>query len=250
MIDGNPTVTYSEGLNMGYRWYDANNKTPAFEFGYGLSYTTFTITNPSVSPGANGTYVVSATVTNTGKLAGAEVAQAYVGMPASTGEPPKRLVGFQKISLAAGASQVVKIAIDPNSASHPLGTGIRTRSSGSTRAVLTRCIWVTRPESLLRRAPLVSRPGLSTRASGCVKRRHVPHELHWPDAMRFLFIASVKDLRLSSRTVFASPPVQFVGPAYHALSWDRSCTTFSESRQQCCWDRLQSPRRWHLIGHL
>ncbi|WP_240975719.1 beta-glucosidase family protein [Paraburkholderia aromaticivorans] len=122
MIDGNPTVTYSEGLNMGYRWYDANNKTPAFEFGYGLSYTTFTITNPSVSPGANGTYVVSATVTNTGKLAGAEVAQAYVGMPASTGEPPKRLVGFQKISLAAGASQVVKIAIDPNSASHPLGT--------------------------------------------------------------------------------------------------------------------------------
>jgi beta-glucosidase len=122
MVNGSPTVSYSEGLNMGYRWYDANNKVPAFEFGYGLSYTTFTITNPSVSQGANGTYVVSATVTNTGKLAGAEVAQAYVGMPASTGEPPKRLVGFQKVSLAAGASQVVNIVIDPNSANHPLGT--------------------------------------------------------------------------------------------------------------------------------
>jgi len=122
MVDGSPTVTYSEGLNMGYRWYDANNKVPAFEFGYGLSYTTFTITKPSVTPGANGTYVVSATVTNTGKLAGAEVAQAYVGMPVSSGEPPKRLVGFQKVSLAAGASQAVNIVIDPNAANHPLGT--------------------------------------------------------------------------------------------------------------------------------
>lgn len=137
LISGVPTVTYSEGLDMGYRWYDATNKTPAFEFGFGLSYTTFSVQNPAVSSGGNGTYNVTATVTNSGKVAGAEVVQVYAGLPASTGEPPKRLVGFQKVNLNPGASQTVTINVDPNASNHPLSTWDRnaqqwTPASGQT----------------------------------------------------------------------------------------------------------------------
>ncbi|MDR8075984.1 glycoside hydrolase family 3 C-terminal domain-containing protein [Burkholderia cenocepacia] len=121
-VNGVPTVTYTEGLNMGYRWYDAMGKQPAFEFGFGLSYTTFAIRNAAVSPGSNGTYNVTASVANTGKVAGAEVVQVYVGLPASSGEPPKRLVGFQKVFLNPGASQTVTVNIDPKATNHPLST--------------------------------------------------------------------------------------------------------------------------------
>lgn len=118
------TVDYSEKLNIGYRWYDANNVAPAFPFGYGLSYTTFTVTSPSVS--ANGSkYDVKATVKNTGSKTGSEVVQVYVTLPAGADsigakQPPKRLVGFKKVELAAGASQDVTITIDPAASNHPL----------------------------------------------------------------------------------------------------------------------------------
>jgi beta-glucosidase len=118
------TVEYTEKLNIGYRWYDANNVTPAFAFGHGLSYTTFTVTSPGVTANG-GKYDVKATVTNTGAKAGAEVVQVYVTLPAgadSVGakQPPKRLVGFKKVELAAGASQDVTITIDPAASNHPL----------------------------------------------------------------------------------------------------------------------------------
>lgn len=115
------TVEYTEGLKIGYRWYDANNVTPAFEFGHGLSYTTFTVTSPSVA--ANGSkYDVKATVMNTGSRAGSEVVQVYVSLPAGSdvAQPPKRLVGFTKVELAAGASKDVTITIDPAASNHPL----------------------------------------------------------------------------------------------------------------------------------
>ncbi|WP_322052925.1 beta-glucosidase family protein [Paraburkholderia bannensis] len=121
-IDGKPTVTYAEGLSMGYRWYDAMAKAPAFPFGYGLSYATFKLVNPSVVSNANGTYSASVVVTNTASVAGAEVAQVYVALPSSTGEPPKRLVGFQKITLAPGASRTVTFTLDPAATNHPFGT--------------------------------------------------------------------------------------------------------------------------------
>jgi beta-glucosidase len=118
------TVTYTELLNMGYRWYDANNVVPAFPFGYGLSYTTFTVTNPGVAA-SGATYNVTATVTNTGSKAGSEVVQVYVTLPAGASsvgvaQPPKRLVGFTKVALAAGASQTVAITINPAASNHPL----------------------------------------------------------------------------------------------------------------------------------
>lgn len=124
---GQQTVEYTEKLNIGYRWYDANNVTPAFAFGHGLSYTTFSVTNKGITtPGAgDGKYYVSASVANTGARAGSEVVQVYVSLPPSADsvgdkQPPKRLVGFQKIRLDKGASAEVKIAIDPAASNHPL----------------------------------------------------------------------------------------------------------------------------------
>lgn len=125
MVNDRPTVTYSEGLNIGYRWYDAMEVEPRFPFGYGLSYTSFALSNLSVSPTvSDGTQpiIVSVDVQNTGKREGAEVAQVYVSMPAILNQPPKRLINFEKVLLDAGEKKTVTMTIDPQSASHPLGT--------------------------------------------------------------------------------------------------------------------------------
>jgi len=122
---GMPTrVEYSEGLRIGYRWFDANAVKPRFPFGYGLSYTTFTLTNLAVSPhvaSATTPITVSVRVTNTGKRRGAEVPQVYLGLPSDAGEPPKRLVAFRKVWLEPGQSTTVRMTIDPRAASHPFG---------------------------------------------------------------------------------------------------------------------------------
>jgi beta-glucosidase len=115
-------VSYSEGLDIGYRWYDAQNITPQYCFGFGLSYSTFIISNVVVTPATNGVQpvTVTATVTNTGTMYGAEVVQVYLGFPETLGEPPRRLVGFQKIWLSPGQSGPVTITIDPAATSYPL----------------------------------------------------------------------------------------------------------------------------------
>jgi beta-glucosidase len=101
----NGTVQYSEGIDVGYRWYDANHLTPLFPFGYGLSYTTFSFSNLSISAlPQGGAATVTATVTNTGSRAGADVAQLYVTDPAASGQPPRQLEGFARVSLQPGAS--------------------------------------------------------------------------------------------------------------------------------------------------
>jgi beta-glucosidase len=104
----NGTVQYSEGVNVGYRWYNAQKLTPLYPFGYGLSYTSFSFSNLKVgSLAAGGPATVTATVTDTGSVAGADVAQLYVTDPAASGQPPLQLEGFQRVSLAPGASQTV-----------------------------------------------------------------------------------------------------------------------------------------------
>ena len=126
----NGQVDYSEGIDVGYRYYDADNQTPLFPFGYGLSYTNFsyshldvssrTVQNSTSNPGAtscdcNGEsstqVTVSAKVTNTGKVAGSDVAQLYLGDPSSTGEPPRQLKGFQKVTLKPGQSTTVRFTL-------------------------------------------------------------------------------------------------------------------------------------------
>jgi beta-glucosidase len=113
-----------EGYNVGYKWYDVKGFTPLFPFGYGLSYTTFSITTPAIVNNLSSTtlpnFQVTFNLANTGAVAGAEVAQVYLGLPASTNEPPKRLVGWQKVQLSAGASQAVTIEVDQNDSSHPM----------------------------------------------------------------------------------------------------------------------------------
>lgn len=117
-------VEYSEGLEIGYRWFDAQDIQPLFPFGYGLSYTTFALSDIAVAPAAidgSAPVRVTLTVRNTGKIEGAEVPQVYLGFPAGAGEPPKRLVGFEKVWLQPGESRRVEITIDPAASSHPFG---------------------------------------------------------------------------------------------------------------------------------
>ena len=104
-------VSYDEGVKVGYKWYDAEKKTVLFPFGYGLSYTTYKYTGLSVTQ--DKTVKVSFTLSNTGARAGAEIAEVYASLPASAQEPPKRLVGFSKVKLEAGAKQTVTVEIDP-----------------------------------------------------------------------------------------------------------------------------------------
>ncbi|MEO8623681.1 MAG: glycoside hydrolase family 3 C-terminal domain-containing protein, partial [bacterium] len=122
---GSYTVEYSEGLQIGYRSFDARAVAPLFPFGHGLTYTTFAISDVSVNPRvADGVQpiTVELTVRNTGHRRGAEVPQVYIAFPSSAAEPPKRLVGFEKVWLDAGQKRRVRITIDPRAANHPLGT--------------------------------------------------------------------------------------------------------------------------------
>jgi beta-glucosidase len=103
-------VKYVEGLKVGYKWYDAEHKPVLFPFGYGLSYTTYSYSDLKVN--SSGTSV-SFMVTNTGTRTGEEIAEVYAALPASAGEPPKRLVGWRKVALDGGDTKDVTVAINP-----------------------------------------------------------------------------------------------------------------------------------------
>jgi len=110
----NGTVTYAEGLLVGYRWFDTKNIEPQFPFGFGLSYTTFKYSYLKLIPGDGMNEIVTAQfeIENTGKVAGAEVAQLYVHQknPALL-RPEKELKGFQKVFLKPGEKQMVSIPL-------------------------------------------------------------------------------------------------------------------------------------------
>jgi len=97
---------YREQLNVGYRWYATHQVTPRFAFGFGLSYTTFSLSGLTIT----GRQVASQ-LKNTGSVGGAEVVQLYLGFPSSAGEPPIQLKGFNKVFLAPGASQTVSFTL-------------------------------------------------------------------------------------------------------------------------------------------
>ncbi|RAW00060.1 glycoside hydrolase family 3 C-terminal domain-containing protein [Pseudochryseolinea flava] len=106
---------YKEGIFVGYRYYDQNKVAPAYPFGYGLSYTTFEFGKASATKADGGNVVVKVTVKNTGKVAGAEVVQAYVSASETKIErAPKELKGFKKVFLQAGESKEVEITLDQN----------------------------------------------------------------------------------------------------------------------------------------
>jgi beta-glucosidase len=115
----NNQETYSEGIFVGYRWFDKRQIEPLFPFGHGLSYTSFAYRDLMVKPEQGGTVRVSFTVQNEGKVAGAVVPQVYVG--AAPGGPDyaqqavRALRGFDRIELQPNESKRVEIVLDPRS---------------------------------------------------------------------------------------------------------------------------------------
>ncbi|GGA38224.1 glycoside hydrolase family 3 C-terminal domain-containing protein [Dyella nitratireducens] len=111
----NPSVTYGEGVFLGYRWYTSHpdKAQPLFPFGYGLSYTSFRFANLATKTVAPDQVEVSFDVTNTGERDGAEVAQVYVGDPsAKVARPARELKAFRKVRLKPGQTQHVTLQLD------------------------------------------------------------------------------------------------------------------------------------------
>ena len=118
---GTLRIPYREGIFVGYRGYEHNRTKPLFAFGHGLSYTTFRYDNLAVTPGrtTDGNVVVSFDVTNTGKRAGGDVAQVYVGEKSPrVPRPPKELKGFARVTLNPGETRRVNVTLDPRSFSY------------------------------------------------------------------------------------------------------------------------------------
>lgn len=109
-------VTYDEGIYVGYRYYDTFGTKPAYEFGYGLSYTNFSYNNLKLNSNTFTSKPITATitVTNTGKIAGKEVVELYISAPGKTMDKPvQELKGFVKTSLLQpGQSQTIAFVIN------------------------------------------------------------------------------------------------------------------------------------------
>jgi beta-glucosidase len=103
-------VDYTEGVKVGYKWFEAENKQPLFPFGFGLSYTKYSYSN--LQADENQRQVVF-TVKNTGSRFGAEIAQVYAQLPSAAGERFKRLVAWERIPLAPGESKTVTLPLTP-----------------------------------------------------------------------------------------------------------------------------------------
>ena len=107
-------VTYEEGIYVGYRYYNTFDVKPAYEFGYGLSYTNFSYSNLKLSsPNFKGKITVTLDITNTGKTAGKEVVQLYLTAPAAKmAKPQEELKGFGKTNLLLpGQKQTISFVI-------------------------------------------------------------------------------------------------------------------------------------------
>ncbi len=147
-VAGDPTrypgvanqAEHSEGVFIGYRWFDENNVEPAYPFGFGLSYTDFSMEGLSVSSRADGGYSVQATISNTGDRAGWAVPQLYVGLPSPSAEvlqPPVALKGFQKLRLEAGASRQLSFELNQRDLSYwDTGSGAWVVAPGCYRIML------------------------------------------------------------------------------------------------------------------
>jgi beta-glucosidase len=102
-------VHYDEGLKVGYKWYDAENKQVLFPFGFGLSYTSFAYASLEIHDG--NAVTLNFNLKNTGDREGVEIAEVYATLPGDSGEPPKRLVGWSRVELRPGESKQVSLTI-------------------------------------------------------------------------------------------------------------------------------------------
>jgi beta-glucosidase len=114
-VDGK--TTFSEGVLVGYRWFDDQKIEPLFPFGYGLSYTRFAMSGLKVMPGSNGGAEVSVRVKNTGSVRGDEVPQVYLAAPANRPAgvqfAPRTLVAFERVTLNPGEEREVTLHVAP-----------------------------------------------------------------------------------------------------------------------------------------
>jgi len=107
----NITVDYNiEGLTPGYRWFQLKNKAPQFPFGFGLSYTHFLYSNLRVDHDAKS---VSFDLRNAGDRQGDEISQVYVTLPASAGEPFRKLAAWRRVRLASGERRHIEVSLNP-----------------------------------------------------------------------------------------------------------------------------------------
>jgi beta-glucosidase len=106
---------YSEGIFVGYRYYDRFHQAPLFPFGYGLAYTSFSLDQLKVIARRGGAYAASVSVRNTGRRAGAEVVEAYLSFPSAAGEPPRQLKAFAKVFLVPGGTRAVRLDLPRSS---------------------------------------------------------------------------------------------------------------------------------------
>src|SRR5581483_1901863 len=113
----NGATAFSEGVNVGYRWFDKQNVVPLFPFGFGLSYTKFEYSGLKVAAASDGGVDVSLQIANSGRVAGDEVPQVYLGGPSKRPEeadfPVHALASFARIHLEAGQSQRVTLHVAP-----------------------------------------------------------------------------------------------------------------------------------------
>jgi beta-glucosidase len=140
-VDGK--TTYSEGVNVGYRWFDKQKIDPLFAFGHGLSYTTFEYSGLKIAKTSDGGLDIKVRIKNTGHADSDEVPQVYLGapaeIPAGVQFPVRALAAFDRVHLAAGESKTVTLHVAPrrlqywSTASHAWVTasGKRTLSVGA-----------------------------------------------------------------------------------------------------------------------
>ena len=115
----NGKVYYSEGVMVGYRWYDTRKIKPLFPFGYGLSYTSFEYSNLRIEDCGDCNFTVTCDITNTGKRAGKEIVQLYVkNAAAAVMRPEKELKGFAKLSVKPGETKQAVFKLDKRSFSY------------------------------------------------------------------------------------------------------------------------------------
>ncbi len=112
-------IVYKESIFSGYRGYEHSGTKPLFAFGFGLSYTTFSLTNLNITDTSTPTsdkYLVAFDITDTGKRSGAEVGQVYIASEDSAvPRAPKELKGFAKVSLKPGETRHVSVPLDTRS---------------------------------------------------------------------------------------------------------------------------------------
>ncbi|HEY1686612.1 MAG TPA: glycoside hydrolase family 3 C-terminal domain-containing protein [Tepidisphaeraceae bacterium] len=111
----NDEVSYKEGVFVGYRWFDAKGIVPRYPFGFGLSYTSFALSDLKIKhvKGHENELILSANVKNTGDRIGSDVIQFYVGQDQPTlPTPPRKLAGFARVELLPGQKKTVQFHVD------------------------------------------------------------------------------------------------------------------------------------------